>query len=107
VAEILREKIIRHLGQEVPYSAAVEIESFKYENGKAWIQALIWVEKEGQKAIVIGNKGEVLKRIATLARLDMEKLLDQKVILKVWVKVKENWSDNERILLSLVYKHEN
>jgi GTP-binding protein Era len=103
VAEIVREKLLRALGQEVPHAISVEIEQFKTEEGLVRIDALIWVERQGQKAIVIGRKGEVLKKVGERARLDMEKLLESKVFLKLWVKVKEGWSDDERALRSLGY----
>jgi GTP-binding protein Era len=102
-AEIIREKLLRALGLEVPHALTVEIEQFKIEGGLTRISALIWVEREGQKAIVIGTKGEVLKKVGERARLDMEKLLDGKVFLQLWVKVKEGWSDDERALRSLGY----
>lgn len=103
-AEIVREKIMRNLGDEVPYSVTVEIEQFKTdERGIVHIIALILVERDGQKAILIGEKGERLKTIGRDARLDMEKLLEQKVFLQLWVKVKEGWADDERALHSLGY----
>lgn len=102
-AEIIREKLLRALGLEVPHALTVEIEQFKVEGGLTRVSALIWVEREGQKAIVIGTKGEVLKKVGERARLDMEKLLDGKVFLQLWVKVKEGWSDDERALRSLGY----
>jgi GTP-binding protein Era len=102
-AEIIREKLLRSLGQEVPHALTVEIEQFKEEGALTRISAVIWVEREGQKAIVIGRKGEVLKKVGERARLDMEHLLDGKVFLQLWVKVKEGWSDDERALRSLGY----
>lgn len=103
-AEIVREKIMRNLGDELPYSITVEIEKFKVdEKGIAHIIALILVERDGQKAILIGAKGERLKTIGRDARIDMEKMLDQKVFLQLWVKVKEGWADDERALMSLGY----
>jgi GTP-binding protein Era len=102
-AEIVREKIMRQLGDEVPYELTVEIEQFKQEGRLRRISALILVEREGQKAIVIGEEGKRLKRIGTEARLDMEKLFDSKVMLSLWVKVKSGWSDDERALKSLGY----
>lgn len=105
-AELVREKLMRGLGKELPYSTAVEIESFKEENGMLRIHALIWVERDSQKRIVIGKSGEKLKEVGKQARLDMEKLFGSKVFLQLWVKVKEGWSDNERILNSLGYKDE-
>lgn len=103
-AEILREKIMRHSGNEIPYSVTVEIEKFEYdEKGTAHIHGLILVERKGQKAIVIGNKGERLKVIGRDARQDMERLFDCKVFLQTWVKVKDGWADDERALRSLGY----
>ncbi len=105
-AELIREKLMRGLGKELPYSTAVEIESFKEEKKLLHIHALIWVERESQKRIVIGKGGAKLKEVGKQARLDMEKLFGTKVFLEMWVKVKEGWSDNERILNSLGYKDE-
>ena len=105
-AELVREKLVRSLGQELPYATAVEIEQFKDDNGLLRIAALIWVERQSQKKIVIGKGGERLKAIGQQARMDMEKLFGQKVFLQCWVKVKEGWSDNERLLNSLGYRDE-
>ncbi|MEN8169600.1 MAG: GTPase Era [Pseudomonadota bacterium] len=105
-AELIREKLMRGLAKELPYSTAVEIESFKEEKGVLHIHALIWVERQSQKRIVIGKGGEKLKEVGKQARLDMVKLFGNKVFLQMWVKVKEGWSDNERILNSLGYKDE-
>ncbi|WP_137222312.1 GTPase Era [Shewanella sp. MEBiC00475] len=103
-SEIVREKLMRFLGDELPYDATVEIEQFKMmDNGVYQINALILVEREGQKRMVIGNKGERIRTIATQARLDMETLFDNKVFLEVWVKVKSGWADDERALRSLGY----
>ena len=102
-AEIVREKLMRFLGEELPYSVTVEIEQFKWDE-KIWrINALILVEREGQKKMVIGAKGEKLKIIGRDARQDLEKLLDEKVYLELWVKVKSGWADDERALRSLGY----
>lgn len=103
VAEIVREKITRQLGAELPYEVAVEIEQFKYQGKVCHISALILVEREGQKKIIIGDKGTRLKKIGQQARLDMEKLLESKVMLNLWVKVRRGWSDDERALRSLGY----
>lgn len=103
-AEIVREKILRQLGHEVPYAATVEIETFKEEKGIVHINALILVEREGQKRILIGDRGERLKSIGSEARQDLEKMLEKKVMLRLWVKIKDNWSDDERALLSLGYQ---
>lgn len=102
-AEIVREKITRQLGDELPYEMAVEIEEFNHEGSLINISALILVEREGQKRILIGDKGERIKLIGTQARLDMEDLFDSKVMLKLWVKIKSGWSDDERALRSLGY----
>ncbi len=103
-AEIVREKVFRLLGDEIPYSIAVEIEKFTQEGNLRRIHALILVDKPNQKAIVIGKGGAKLKEIATRARTDMEKLFDGKVFLEVWVKVKTGWSDDERVIKSLGYE---
>ncbi|MBL4867782.1 MAG: GTPase Era [Pseudomonadales bacterium] len=103
VAEMIREKVMRQLGQELPYALTVEIEEFK-QTGKVWhINALILVEREGQKRIVIGKNGARLKSIGTEARKDMEVLLDSKVMLRLWAKVKSGWADDDRALRSLGY----
>ncbi len=103
-SEIVREKIMRRVGDEVPYSMTVEIEQFAEDKGTTHIHALIWVEREGQKAIVVGQGGCVLKEVGRAARQDMEALFGCKVFLKLWVKVKRGWSDDLRALHSLGYK---
>jgi len=105
-AEIIREKIIRELGQELPYTTTVEIERFEEEESISRIFATIYVETKGQKAIIIGRKGARLKSIGTKARVDIEKMLDGKVYLELWVKVREGWSNDERALASLGYSTE-
>jgi len=105
-SEIIREKLMRKLGQELPYAITVEIEQFKEEGGLYDIAAAIWVERSGQKAIIIGKKGENLKLIGKQARIDMENLFQRKVFLQLWVKVKEGWSDDVRALRSLGYTDE-
>ena len=102
-AEIIREKLVRELGNELPYQTTVEIEKYTEEEKLTKINALILVETKGQKNIIIGNKGARLKSIGTKARKDMEKLIDQKVFLQLWVKVKAGWSDSESSLRSLGY----
>ncbi len=114
-SEIIREKIMRQLGEELPYDLTVQIESFKIEepvlNEKTgrmkpactYIDATIFVDRQGQKAIVIGEKGAKLKKIGMDARADMEKMFEQKIMLTLWVKVKGGWSDDERALKSLGY----
>jgi GTP-binding protein Era len=103
-AELLREKVFRYTGEELPYAASVVIEQFKLEGKLRRIHAAILVDKEAHKAMLIGAKGEKLKEIATQARLDMEKLFDGKVYLEVFVKVKSGWADDERVLKSLGYE---
>lgn len=102
-AELVREKVMRQLGDELPYQITVEIEEFKEIEGVLHISALLLVERSGQKRIVIGEKGSRLKTIGRDARLDMEKLFDCKVMLNLWVKVRSGWSDDERALASLGY----
>ncbi|MBD9424845.1 MULTISPECIES: GTPase Era [unclassified Pseudomonas] len=102
-AELIREKIMRQLGAELPYQITVEIEEFKQEGRVLHIHGLILVERDGQKKIIIGDKGERIKRIGQDARKDMEVLFDSKVMLNLWVKVKGGWSDDERALRSLGY----
>lgn len=102
-AELVREKLMRQLGDEIPYELTVEIEEFKKKNNILHISTLVLVEKDSQKAIIIGNKGQRLKAIGREARLDMEVLFDQKIMLNLWVKVKSGWSDDERALKSLGY----
>lgn len=103
-AEIVREKIMRYVGEEVPYALTTEIEQFKQEGKLLRIAVIVYVEKPGQKLIIIGAKGERLKEIATQARVEMEKLFDTKVFLQVWIKVKNNWSDDAKTLHSLGYE---
>ena len=102
-AEIIREKLTRNLTQELPYNLTVEIEKFSNDGKLLDIAAVIWVERDNQKAIIIGKKGSKLKDMGTKARIDMEKLFEQKVFLQLWVKVKSGWSDDERALNSLGY----
>ena len=102
-AELVREKLFRKLGRELPYGLTVEIEQFREEAGMSHIHALIWVERQSQKSIVIGKQGRVLKEIGQQARRDIEELVGGRVNLKLWVKVKEGWADDERALRSLGY----
>jgi len=106
-SEIVREKLIRFTGDELPYSTTVEVEQFKMdEKGVIHINALILVERKSQKRMVIGNGGERLKTIGQEARRDMETLFEKKVFLETWVKVKSGWADDERALRSLGYGDE-
>ena len=100
-SELVREKIVRQLGDELPYTTAVEIESFKRDGRILRIDALIYVERSGQKKILIGKDGVRLRSIGTEARKDMEQAFSSKVMLKLWVKVKSGWSDDDRALRSL------
>jgi len=102
-AEIVREKLTRQLGDELPYASAVELEECVEDRGVLHISALVLVERRGQKRIVIGEGGSRLRAIGTEARKDLERLFDQKVMLRLWVKVRTGWSDDERALKSLGY----
>lgn len=102
-AEIIREKLFNRLAQEVPHALTVQIEQYQEVPTLVRIHAVIWVEREGQKAIVIGKNGEVLKRVGEQARRDLEKMVGRRVYLELWVKVKRGWSDNERALQGLGY----
>ena len=102
-AEIIREKLMRQLGDELPYAVTIQIDRFEEEPGLAHIDATIFTEKAGQKRIIIGKAGERIKRIGMDARLDIEKALGCKVMLNTWVKVRSGWSDDERAIRSLGY----
>jgi len=102
-AEFLREKIFRQLGEEVPYAAAVAIDAFRHEGDLRRIHATVYVDKAGQRAILLGEQGARMKVIASAARADMERLFGGKVFLEVWVRVKPGWADDERMLASLGY----
>lgn len=104
IAEIIREKIILATADELPYATTVEIEQYEEDEKKITISAVIWVERDGQKAIVIGKKGLRLKEIGTDARRDLETLLGDKVFLRLWVKVKDNWTDDDKALRGLGYE---
>jgi GTP-binding protein Era len=99
--ELIREQLMLRLHQELPYSLAVEIEEFKRSEDLLRLGAIIWVERQGQKQIVIGKGGMVLKRVGTEARKELERLFDEKVFLRLWVKVSKEWSDNERAMRQL------
>jgi len=103
IAEIIREKLTLRLHQELPYGVTVEIERFVQEEGRWMVNAIIWVERRGQKAIVIGQGGLQLKEIGRAARLEIAQLCNGSVHLELWVKVKENWSDSEAALRQLGY----
>jgi len=105
-AEIIREKIMRQLGDEIPYGCSVEIERFESDEGRTQIDALIWVEKPAHKPILIGKGGDRLKRIGSDARQDLITLIDGPVHLQLWVKVKRGWTSDERAVRSLEYADE-
>ena len=106
VAETVREKIMRQLGEELPYAVTVQVDEFKDDGKTIHIDMTAYVERQGQKVILIGKSGQRLKRIGTDARTDIEVLLSRKVMLNLWVKVKSGWSDDERALRSLGYRDE-
>ena len=103
-AETIREKLTLSLHQEIPYGLTVQIERFETEEGRTTINAIIWVERDSQKGIVVGKGGSVLKRVGKEARLELKKQLQRPVHLELWVKVKDNWADSEKDLLSLGYE---
>ena len=102
-AEFIREKLIRQLGDELPYRIAITIERFKLEREQLQIDAVIWVEGEGQKKIVIGNKGVVLKKVGEQSRKDMENMFGYRVYLQTWVKIKKNWTEDIKALKQFGY----
>jgi len=101
IAEMIREKLTLELNQEVPYGIAVEVERLAEQDGQLNVDAAIWVDREGQKPIVIGAKGERLKRVGRSARLQLNAMLKRRLHLNLWVKVRENWADNARALKEL------
>lgn len=101
--ELVREQLMLRLGEELPYAATVEIEKFEEDGALLRIAAVIWVEREGQKPIVVGKGGERIKAISTSARIGMEKLFGRKVFLETWCRVREGWSDNEAALKRFGY----
>lgn len=101
VAEIVREKLVRLLGEELPYATTVVIDEFKDEERMTRIAATIWVERKGQKPIIVGKGGQMLRRIGEQARHDIERFLGRQVFLQTWVRVKENWADDSRLLRQL------
>lgn len=105
-SEIIREKLVRELGQELPYTTTVVIEQYKEEDDLTSIFATIYVESKGQKTIIIGKKGSRLKSIGSKARIDIEKMVDGKVYIQLWVKIREGWSNDEQALRGLGYSLE-
>jgi GTP-binding protein Era len=106
-AEIIREKLFRVLTQELPYSITVNVDHYTEESDLIRISATIWVERKSQKGIVIGKKGSLLKKTGSLARQDIEQLVDNKVYLQLWVKVREDWADDEQSLAAFGYSDAN
>ena len=102
-SEVIREKCIMRLGDELPYRISVAIEKFTLNKNITHIDSVIYVEKQSQKGMLIGQSGSRLKSIGTASRKELEELLDSKVMLKIWVKVKSGWSDNESVLPSMGY----
>jgi len=103
-AEIIREKLTLSLHQEIPYGLTVQIEKYETDADRTTINAIIWVERDSQKGIVVGKGGSVLKRVGQAARLELKQRLGRSVHLELWVKVKDNWADNEQDLLRLGYE---
>jgi GTP-binding protein Era len=101
---VIREKLIYQTEEELPFATAVEVEHFKQDEKLVEISAVIWVERPGQKAIIIGKKGAKLKKIGMQARHELEKTLDKKVFLRLWVKLKDHWTDDEKALTGLGYQ---
>ncbi len=104
IGEVVREKLIQRMEKELPYAIAVEVEQFEREGNLLRAGATIWVEREGQKAIVIGKGGQILKEVGQAARYEIEHELDCKVFLQLWVKVRDDWSDSDRLLRTLGYE---
>ena len=102
--ELIREQLMLRLHQELPYALTVEIEEFKRSDKILRIGAIVWVERESQKQIVIGKGGDVLKQVGTRARHTLQELFDEKIFLRLWVKVSHDWSDNERALRQFGYE---
>ena len=102
--ELIREQLMLRLHKELPYALTVEIEEFKREQGLLRIGAIVWVERKGQKQIVIGKGGDVLKQVGTRARHALQELFEEKIFLRMWVKVSRDWSDNERALKQFGYE---
>ncbi len=103
-AEIIREKLTLNLHQELPYGLTVQVERYLEDESGVTINAIIWVERDSQKGIVVGKGGSVLKRVGRAARLELRDTLGQKVHLELWVKVKANWADSEKDLINLGYE---
>jgi GTP-binding protein Era len=105
-AEIVREKLMRNLREELPHALAVSIEQFSEEGRLTRIEAVVWVERDGQKKIVIGEGGSVLKRVGTQARQELERMWGGRVFLRIWVRVREKWTDDPQALRAFGYQSE-
>ncbi len=103
MAEIIREKIVRAFGDELPYTSAVEIEAYDPKEAVPFISAIIWLEREGQRPIILGKNGSRIKKIGIRARQDIEKIIGKKVNLKLWIKIRRGWSNNQKIMQGLGY----
>lgn len=103
IAEIIREKLMRFLGQELPYAISVMVDQIEDKEGIVHVNTTIYVERDGQKIIIVGKNGEVLKKVGTLARKEIENIFNKKVFLRLWVKVKGSWTDNKELLQQLGY----
>ena len=106
ISEVIREKLFRSLHHELPYALAVEVKQLAFEDGLVKADAIVWVEKQSQKGIIIGREGSNLKAVGSAARKDLEKYFSTKVFLQLWVKVRENWSDNAQMLRTVGYIEE-
>ena len=106
VAEMIREKLLQNLDKEVPHGVAVEIEQMKEENGVEHIAAVIYCERKTHKGIIIGKNGAMLKKIGASARVEIEEMLDCKVFLQLWVKIKEDWRNNPAQIRNFGYSEE-
>jgi GTP-binding protein Era len=103
-SEVIREKLTKLLHQELPYGLTVQIERYEQVDKRLTINAIIWVDRESQKGIVVGKGGNILKKVGQSARIELSRQLGQAVHLELWVKVKENWSDSEQDLMRLGYE---
>jgi len=103
IAEIIREKLMRFLGQELPYAISVMVDQIEDKAGIVHVNTTIYVERDGQKIIIVGKNGEVLKKVGTLARKEIENIFNKKVFLRLWVKVKGSWTDNKELLQQFGY----
>ena len=104
VQEIIREKIFLHLAQEIPYSATVTVEEYKEFDNKVVIKANIWIERQSQKPIIIGKNGEIIKKIRIESEKEIHQILQKRVVLNLWIKIKKNWRKKKNALKEFGYK---